>query len=127
MKSKNQKKGQTNHTTALNALLSKSEGDIANLSKEERMKLQQLCTDEIVHELNETYATLHPGVNPLIAALRDETYRGRTTQTALAKRLGISYTYYNKIVTGREHIGANVAKRIYRELGIDGNFILENI
>lgn len=111
----------------LNAILQKSAGNVANLDDEDIFELQQLCSREISSQLRETYARYYPGVNPLVALLRDETHRLRINQMGVAKHLGVSYVHYNKVVTGRGRIGIRMAKRIQKILGIDANFILENM
>lgn len=108
-------------------MLQKSAGNVANLADEDIFELQRLCSREISYRLRETYARYYPGVNPLVAILRDEPHRLRMTQMGAAKNLGVSYIHYNKVVTERDRIGIEMAKRIHKVLGVDANFILENL
>jgi hypothetical protein len=120
-------KEKDNHVAELNALLKKSDGDVANLSSEELQALQRLCSLEMERELCAEYAQFYPNENPLVAVLKDEVYRKRTDQPSIAKALGMSIYHYNKIIHGHNAIGLDVAKRIHRNLGLDGNFILKYV
>lgn len=121
------KKRDENENKSVNALLRKSAGDIANLTDDELAELQRLCTKRLIKHISEACTVHHPGVNPLVACLREEAYRRRISQAKAAEILGISYGHYNKIITGKISAGTALAKRMNKEFGIDGNFILENL
>lgn len=121
------KKREESGDESVNTLLRKSEGDIARLTDDEVLELQRMLTERVIKNLSETVTPYHPGVNPLIACLREEAHHRRLSQVEAAEMLGISYGHYNKLISGKFKTGISVAKRLHKNFGLDGNFILENL
>ncbi len=126
MKSKsNHNKGEE-YTAELNALLQKSDGNIKNLSMEEVEQLQKLCTRKMMKDTRDAYESSYPNKGVIEALLLNETHRGRMTQSQLAQKLDVSYPHLSKVINGKERIGIHLAKSMYRNLGVDGNLLLDN-
>jgi hypothetical protein len=114
-----------NVLSALNALLAKSNGDIANLSPDEVMMLQCLTSKHLAHQFRCIAEKYYPKRPLITALLKEEMHRRRISQTQLCKILEMNTEYFNKIITGRTNIGMQTANKIRQRLGIDGNYIMD--
>jgi len=85
-----------------------------------RSKSQTITNDVVGRRLPRKRPPTHPGemlfeefVKPL-----------KITQTALARRLGVSYPRLNEIIKGRRSVTTNTALRLSRVLGMSADFWL---
>jgi antitoxin component HigA of HigAB toxin-antitoxin module len=114
-----------NDLSALNALLAKSKGDIANLLPDEVIELQRLTSKHLSNEFRSLAAQYYPKRKLITALLLEEMHRRRISQVELCDMLGMGTEYFNKVLHGRTNIGLQTAIKIRRHLGIDANCILD--
>jgi len=114
-----------NNLSALNALLSKSKGDIANLLPDEVVELQQLTSKHLSREFRALAEQYYPKQKLITALLKEEMHRRRVSQSELCELLGMGVEYFNKVFNGRTNIGLQTAIRIHKRLGIDANYIMD--
>ncbi|MDR3245834.1 MAG: helix-turn-helix domain-containing protein [Prevotellaceae bacterium] len=114
-----------NELSALNALLTKSNGDIANLLPDEVIELQRLTSNHLANEFRSIAEKYYPNRPLITALLKEEMRRRRILQTQLCEILGMNVEYFNKIITGRTNIGLQTANKIRKRLSIDGNYIMD--
>jgi len=114
-----------NNLSALNALLTKSKGDVANLLPDEVIELQRLTSKHLADEFRSIAEKYYPKRPLITALLKEEMHRRRVSQYQLCELLGMKVEYFNKIITGRTKIGMKTANKIRRQLDIDGNYIMD--
>lgn len=103
-----------------------SEGGFENLSKSDIDKFRENAV--LLKNYERDIMKLYPleGKNPLITRLEEEMFERRLKQKELAEILGISSSNLSEIISGKKPVNMNIAKKLHTQLGIDGNFILEN-
>ncbi|MDR3269710.1 MAG: helix-turn-helix transcriptional regulator [Tannerella sp.] len=114
-----------NELSALNALLTKSKGDIANLLPDEVIELQRLTSKHLANEFRSIAEKYYPKRPLITALLKEEMHRRRISQMQLCEILGMNVEYFNKVITGKTNIGLQTANKIRQRLGIDGNYIMD--
>jgi HTH-type transcriptional regulator / antitoxin HigA len=95
----------------------------AHLSADEDQELARITA------LIDSYEALHYAMpfNPktLIEMLELKMFERRMKQKDLAKTLGVTENRISEVLNGKRKINIDLAKRIYKELQVDANFILE--
>ncbi|MDR3326552.1 MAG: helix-turn-helix domain-containing protein [Prevotellaceae bacterium] len=114
-----------NNLSALNALLAKSKGDVANLVSNEIIELQRLASKHLANEFRSIAEKYYPKRPLITALLKEEMHRRRVSQYQLCEILGMNAEYFNKIITGKTKIGMKTANKIRQRLGVDGNYIMD--
>lgn len=64
--------------------------------------------------------------SPLISCIEDYFYVHGMKQKDGAKLLGVNESQFSQIMSGRRRISMSFAKRLYSQLGINAELILEN-
>ena len=64
--------------------------------------------------------------SPLISCIEDYFYTHGMKQKEGAKLLGVNESQFSQIMSGRRRISMSFAKRLYSQLGINAELILEN-
>ena len=64
--------------------------------------------------------------SPLISSIEDYFYTHGMKQKEGAKLLGVNESQFSQIMSGRRRISMSFAKRLYSQLGINAELILEN-
>jgi HTH-type transcriptional regulator / antitoxin HigA len=95
----------------------------AHLSADEDQELARITA------LIDSYEALHYAMpfNPktLIEMLELKMFERRMKQKDLAKTLGVTENRISEVLNGKRKVNIDLAKRIYKELQVDANFILE--
>lgn len=65
--------------------------------------------------------------NPLIKAIEDYFYAKNMKRKEAAEVLGINESVFSQIMNGKRKITAPLAKKLYKDLNINADLILENI
>lgn len=65
--------------------------------------------------------------NPLIQTLEDYFYGRSMKRKEAAELLGINESVFSQIMNGKRKISTTLAKKLYSELHIDANLILQNL
>lgn len=65
--------------------------------------------------------------NPLIKAIEDYFYSKNMKRKEAAAALGLNESVFSQIMNGKRKISTVLAKKLYTDLKIDANLILENI
>jgi HTH-type transcriptional regulator / antitoxin HigA len=95
----------------------------AHLSADEDQELARITA------LIDSYEALHYAMpfNPktLIEMLELKMFERRMKQKDLAKTLGVTENRISEVLNGKRKVNLDLAKRIYKELEVDANFILE--
>ncbi len=111
----------------LNALLQKAGGSIANLTAEEKQLLQRLVGREVAKDYRETFAAHYPQKNMIAALLLEEAYKRRMTTRQMIQTLGMSRVHFTRIIAGKAKPGLYYIQAIHEKLGVDANFLIENL
>ncbi len=95
----------------------------ANLSVEEDEELARIT------HLIDAYEVVHYAMpfrpKTLIEMLELKMFERKMKQKDLAKTLGVTENRISEVLNGKRKINIDLAKRIYKELQVDANFILE--
>lgn len=65
--------------------------------------------------------------NPLIQTLEDYFYGRSMKRKEAAELLGINESVFSQIMNGKRKISTTLAKKLYSDLHIDANLILQNL
>lgn len=65
--------------------------------------------------------------NPLIQTLEDYFYGRSLKRKEAAELLGINESVFSQIMNGKRKISTTLAKKLYSDLHIDANLILQNL
>lgn len=65
--------------------------------------------------------------NPLIKAIEDYFYSKNMKRKEAAETLGINESVFSQIMNGKRKISASLAKKLYTDLHINADLILQNI
>ncbi len=95
----------------------------ANLSVTEDVELARLTA------LIDAYEAVHYALpfkpKTLTEMLELKMFERKMKQKDLAKTLGVTENRISEVLNGKRKINLDLAKRIYKELQVDANFILE--
>ena len=99
------------------------ESDMDNVYTQEIAVLSQQMA-----EYEDEYLNILPlrQKSPLIASIEDYFYAHGMKQKDGAKMLGVNESQFSQIMSGRRRISMSFAKRLYSQLGINAELILEN-
>lgn len=65
--------------------------------------------------------------NPLIQAIEDYFHSKNMKRKEAAQELGLNESVFSQIMNGKRKISATLAKKLYTDLNIDADIILQNI
>ena len=65
--------------------------------------------------------------NPLIKAIEDYFYSRNMKRKEAADVLGINESVFSQIMNGKRKITTNLAKKLYTDLNLNADLILQNI
>ena len=80
-------------------------------------------------EYEDTYLNILPlrVKNPLLQALEDYFYGRNMKRKEAAELLGINESVFSQIMNGKRKISTTLAKKIYSDLHIDADLIIQNL
>lgn len=95
----------------------------ANLSVEEDEELARMTHSIDAYEA--VYYAMPFRPKTLIEMLELKMFERKMKQKDLAKTLGVTENRISEVLNGKRKVNIDLAKRIYKELQVDANFILE--
>ncbi len=95
----------------------------ANLSVEEDEELAR--TTHLIDAYEAVHYAMPFRPKTLIEMLELKMFERKMKQKDLAKTLGVTENRISEVLNGKRKINIDLAKRIYKELQVDANFILE--
>ena len=78
-------------------------------------------------DYEDEYLNILPLKNPLIKAIEDYFYSKDMKRKDAAAALGLNESVFSQIMNGKRKISAALAKKLYTDLHIDADLILQNI
>ncbi len=95
----------------------------ANLSVTEDVELARITA--LIDAYEAVYYALPFKPKTLTEMLELKMFERKMKQKDLAKTLGVTENRISEVLNGKRKINLDLAKRIYKELQVDANFILE--
>lgn len=98
-----------------------------NMDNEYIRKISRLAKLIADYEKNYMYILPLKVKNPLIKAIEDYFYSKDMKRKDAAEFLGLNESVFSQIMNGKRKISTTLAKKLYTDLHIDADLILQNI